>query len=244
LASRKRSWGTALPYLGLCLSASAAPDAPRTEYFTGFELNDAYASGYVGGGYAFGKAGLYEEGWRVRAVGAYGRYHYDGALLNDGVYVPTTFEGQDTFAAALVGYQLRPGRLILKLFAGIEAEDQHIVPHDPNNSVQGSALGLRLHAESWLDLSERLFVSADATYGTAFQEYWALTRLGFRLGERFSLGLEGGVVGNEEYDAARAGGFARMNFRALEVTLSSGFTGNYLEDDPSAYLALGLYRPF
>ena len=165
-------------FLGLCLTApasSAAPDAPRTEYFTGFELSDNYVSGYVGAGYAFGKAGLYEQGWRLRAVGAYGRYHYDGTLLADGVYVPTTFDGQNPFAAALVGYQFRPGRLIVKLFAGIEAEDQHIVPHDPNNSVQGSALGLRLQAESWLDVSERVFISADATYGTAFQEYWALT---------------------------------------------------------------------
>lgn len=30
----------------------------------------------------------------------------------------------------------------------------------------------------------------------------------------------------------------------MEVTLSSGFTRNYLEDDPSFYVALGLYRPF
>ena len=94
---------------------------------------------------------------------AYGRYHYDGALAVDGVYLPTPFEGQNGFAAALVGYQLRPRGLILKLYAGIDAEDQHIVPHDPNNSVQGSALGLRMQAESWLDLSERMFVSADAT---------------------------------------------------------------------------------
>jgi hypothetical protein len=236
-----------LLYLGLCLTAPAsfaAPDAPRTEYFTGFEVSDNYASAYVGGGFALGKAGLYEQGWRVRAVGAYGRYHYDGSLLVDGVYRPTTFDGQNSFAAALVGYQLRPGRLILKLFAGIEAEDQHIVPHDPNNSVQGSALGLRLQAESWLDLSERMFLSADATYGTAFQEYWALLRLGLRLGERLSLGLEGGALGNEEYSAGRGGGFARVTVRAMEVTLSSGFTGNYLEDDPSFYVTLGLYRPF
>jgi hypothetical protein len=63
--------------LGLSLAApvsSAAPDAHRTEYFTGFEVSDNYASAYVGGGYAFGKAGLYDEGWRIRAVGAYGRY--------------------------------------------------------------------------------------------------------------------------------------------------------------------------
>ena len=68
--------------------------------------------------------------------------------------------------------------------------------------------------------------------------------LGFGWASEFSLGLEGGALGNEEYNAGRGGGFARVNFRATEVTLSSGFTGNYLEDDPSFYVALGLYRPF
>lgn len=61
---------------------------------------------------------------------------------------------------------------------------------------------------------------------------------------RLSLGIEGGALGNEEYDAGRAGGFARMGFRKVEVTLSGGFTGNYLEDDPSGYVALGVYRTF
>jgi len=108
--------------------------------------------------------------------------------------------------------------------------------------VQGSALGLQ--AETWTNLSERYFLSADASYGTAFQQHWALVRFGYRLRERFSLGLEGGVLGNEEYNAGRGGGFARITLRDTEVTLSSGFTGNYLEDDPSFYVSLGLYRPF
>ena len=45
--------------LGLCLSeyeALAEPNSPRTEYFTGFEVSDNYASGYVGAGYAL-------QGW-------------------------------------------------------------------------------------------------------------------------------------------------------------------------------------
>jgi hypothetical protein len=166
----------------------------------------------VGAGYALGKAGLYEPGFRLRAVGAYGRYHYDGTLLDNGAFVPTTFDGEDAFLSALVGYQFRPGRLIVKLFAGIEAEDQHIVPHDPHNSVQGSELGLRLQEETWLDISPRLYLSADASYGTAFQEYCALARLGFRVRPRFSLGLEGGALGNEEYDAGRGGGFVANEF--------------------------------
>ena len=158
----------------VCCSASAYsaaealadPDQPRTEYFTGFEVSDNYASGYVGAGYAFGKAGYAAPGFRLRAVGAYGRYDYQGLLFLDDAAQPTTFDGQDAFAAALIGYEFRPGRLIVKLFAGVEGEDQHIVPHDPNNSVQGSALGLRLQAESWLDLSARSFLSVDASYGT------------------------------------------------------------------------------
>jgi hypothetical protein len=86
--------------------------------------------------------------------------------------------------------------------------------------VQGTALGLRLEQETWFDISPRFYLSADASYGTAFQEYCALTRVGFRARPRFALGLEGGAIGNEEYDAGRAGGFLRMNFRDTEFTLS------------------------
>jgi hypothetical protein len=236
-----------LAFLSVCLfaaGASAQSDQPRTEIFTGFEASDNYASGYVGGSYALSKTGLYEPGFRLRAVGAYGRYHYDGTLPGNDGEVPTTFDGEDAFLSALVGYQFRPGRLIVKLFAGIEAEDQHIVPHDPNNLVQGSELGLRLQAETWFDISPRVFLSADAAYGTAFQEYCGLARFGLRLKPRLSLGLEGGALGNEEYDAGRGGGFVRLNFHDTEVTLSGGFTGNYLEETPSGYVALGVYRTY
>lgn len=210
--------------------------------FSGFEASNNYASGYVGGGYAFGN--LYAPGWRVRAVGAYGRYHYDGALFDGSDYVGTTFDGQVGFASAQVGYQFRPGAVIVKLVAGIEAEDQHIEPRDPNNSVQGTEVGLRLVAETWYDISSRWFLSADASYGTAFQEYYSLARVGFRVRPKLSLGVEGGALGNEEYDAGRGGGFVRVNFRELEATLSGGFTGDYLMEDPSGYVAVGLYRTF
>ncbi|MGE5259447.1 MAG: cellulose biosynthesis protein BcsS [Actinomycetota bacterium] len=232
--------------LALCLFASAAlaqSYQPTAELFTGFELSNNYASVYVGGTTALGK-GLYEPGFRLRAVGSFGRYHYDGTLLTDGEYVPTSFDGQDAFLAALAGYQSRKGPLTTKLFAGLEAEDQNISPHDPNNAVQGSEIGLWLATENWLDISPKLFLSVDASYGTAFQEYCALTRLGFRLRPRLALGLEGGALGNEEYNAGKGSGFVRINLRDTEFTLSGGFTGNYLQDLPSGYISLGVYRTF
>ena len=121
----------------------------------------------------------------------------------------------------MVGYQFRTETVFLKLFAGIEAEDQRISPRDPDNAVQGSALGLKLAAEGWFDISPLWFASLDASYGTAFQEYWSLARIGRRLRPRLSLGLEGGALGNEEYDAGRGGGFVRADLRAVELTLAN-----------------------
>ena len=89
-----------------------------------------------------------------------------------------------------------------------------------------------------------LFLSADASYGTAFQEYSQLTRLGYHLGPIFAVGLEAGVIGNREYDAGRGGGFVRGRLADFETTLSGGFTGDYLLSDPGSYVALSLYRQF
>ena len=108
--------------------------------------------------------------------------------------------------------------------------------------MQGSAVGLKLAAEAWLDPSPLWFLSLDASYGTAFQQYWSL--VGYRFGPRFALGLEGGALGNQEYEAGRGGDLLRLDLRAVELTQSGGFTGNYLEDDPSGYASLGLYRAF
>jgi hypothetical protein len=227
----------------LALAAPATAQEPHAEIFTGLEASNNAISGYLGAGYAFGK-GVYEPGWRVRAIGSLGRYDYRGTLFGAGADLGTTFDGDASYGAALLGYQFRAETVTLKLFAGVEAEDQRISPRDPDNSVQGSAVGLKLAVESWFDLSPLWFLSADAAYGTAFEEYWSLARVGRRIGPRLSLGLEGGALGNEEYDAGRGGGFIRADLHAVEITLSGGFTGNYLEDEPSGYVSLGVYRAF
>ena len=63
----------------------------------------------MGAGRALGK-GLYELGFWLRAVGSFGRYYNDGSLLTRD-YIPTTFDGEDTFLAALAGYQFSKGAL-------------------------------------------------------------------------------------------------------------------------------------
>ena len=49
-------------------------------------------------------------------------------------------------------------------------------------------MGLKLAPESWLDVSPLWFLSLDASYGAAFQQYWCLARVGYRLGPRLASG--------------------------------------------------------
>jgi hypothetical protein len=121
--------------------------------------------------------------------------------------VPTTFDGQDAFLAAL-----------RQLFAGIEAEEQQMWPHDPNNAVQGTEIGLWLGTENWLDLSPKPFLSVDASYRIAFQEYYALSRLGFRVPPRLASAFEGGSAMKSIGMAV----FARLNLRAPSSPCRAG----------------------
>jgi Cellulose biosynthesis protein BcsS len=124
---------------GLLLAslAPAAAQDPHAEIFTGLDASNNAVSGYLGAGYAFGK-GLYAPGWRVRAIGSLGSYDYRDTLFGAVADLGTTFDGDASYGAALLGYQFRADTLIIKLFAGVEAEDQRISPRDPDNAVQGA----------------------------------------------------------------------------------------------------------
>ncbi len=210
-------------------------DEPTGETFTGVDVTGTSASTYLGAGTSFGK-GLWTPGWRGRAVGGLGRYNYESG--------DTLYDGRHGFLTGMLGYQMQHGRLTWKLFAGAEYQEQVISPDDPDNSVQGARSGVRLQAETWLDLSARTFLSVDASYGSAFDEYWGLARYGYRMGPKLTLGLEGGPLGNREYDGGRGGAFLQMQVLQTQLTLSGGVTGDYLETTGSGYVALNVYRNF
>ncbi len=99
-------------FLGLCFAAQAVaaePGPPRTEYFTGFEASDNYASGYVGAGYAFGKAGFRRPGFACAPSAPMAATITRARFRSTAPDVPTTFDGQNAFGAALLGYEFRPG---------------------------------------------------------------------------------------------------------------------------------------
>jgi Cellulose biosynthesis protein BcsS len=162
-----------------------------------------------------------------------GGYDYRGTLFGAGSDLGTTLDGEASYGSALLGYQFRTQVLFLKLFAGVEAEDQSNTPRDPENSVRGSAIGLKLAAGSWFDLFRRSGSSA-----SMLRTELRFSNIGAWRGRAIALGH----ASRSGLKAARSAmsNTTRANLSAVELTLSGGFTGNYLEDEPSGYVSLGM----
>lgn len=220
---------------------AAAEDEPRLEITSGTDITAHSSFGYAGAVWALGQ-NLYAPGWRFKALGGYGSYDYDGSLSSAGGSVPTRFEGDVVLGELMAGRLWRYGEWTVKAYAGVQYEDHGLTPDDPSNAVQGTEWGGIAQVELWRNLGPRNWFSANGSYGTAFGDFWAQARLGHRLTDRISLGLEGGGLGNKGYDAGRGGAFLRLHLGVAELTLSGGVTGDYYGEDTSGYVALGFYR--
>ena len=215
--------------------------APRYEFFSGVDATSNSIFGYTGAVWALGK-NVSGEGLRVKGVTGTGVYDYDGSL--PGVTGSVNFDGDVVLAQLLGGYLWRFGEWTVKAYAGIGFEEHDISPNDRANSVNGSEVGVLGQLELWRNLGMKNWLSADASYSDVFGGYWAQMRLGHRFGKMISAGVEGGALGNQEFDSGRAGAFLRYHLGAMEFTLSGGVSGTYYGDETGGYAALGLYRKF
>lgn len=231
--------------MGCCLlqpalagGAAAAETAaqPRYELITGFDVTQTSRFANVALIWAFGNS-LFATGWRVKLGAGLGGYDYEGARNIEGRSVRLAFDGSAGTGEALIGYQWRRGSLFFKAYAGFGFADHALTPADPDNPVSGTDFGGKAAIEVWWEPSERLWLSLDGAYADAFGEYWSQARIGLRLDTGTSIGLEGGAMGNVGYDAARAGLFYRFPLGGVELTVSGGFSGDYLEGDAGYYAA-------
>jgi len=214
---------------------------PRYEVFSGVGVTSNSYFSYSGGIWAFGRD-VSGAGLRVKALTGYGGYDYDGTL--PGFTGSVAFDGRVTLAQFLLGYLWQRGDWTLKAYAGIGFEDHDITPNDLANSVNGNELGFLGQVEVWRNLGEKSWLSADASYGDVFGGYWAQLRLGRRVANRVSVGIEGAALGNDEYDSGRGGGSLRYHLDKIDLTVSGGVSGDYYAQNTGGYATLGFYTKF
>jgi len=161
-------------------------------------------------------SGLHENGWRMRLISGHSSYSYNGTATIQGQSTPVTYRGTSSFGNMLLGYRWQQSDLILKVFAGLSAIGHSVEPTDPNNAAIGTRYGGSAALETWFNLSGRQWLSADATYATVFNSFNATVTSGYRIWQKFSLGLSAGVTGNDDYEAVRGAGVAAAEFGLLQ----------------------------
>lgn len=202
------------------------------ELYNGISATENSWFTYLGAAWApFGS--IEKSGLRLRILGGKGAYSYSGGLASGGMLVPTTFEGKNGLAEVMLGYFFRLDPVYLKVYAGASWEQHLISPTDPQNDVSGDAFDAKGQIELWLNLGKKGFLSADASYASAFGSYNAMLKVGYEVYPDISLGPELGALGNDQYDGMRLGTFVRLKniYGKGEISVSGGVTGDYEESD-------------
>lgn len=217
---RHSLWSVLALGAGLACGAQAgslekAP--PRWEAWTGGEAVRDVWSLYSGATLApFGS--VQEDGLRLRAV--LGRSYGSNGTVQ--------------FGDALVGYHGQLGPLTLKLFGGLAFTEERRLHQDVLFAIGGKGL-----LEAWWDITDQVWTSADIGFtgprrnpdtGVADGvDYAGRLRLGWRLDQRLSAGLETGAGGllvpAMEPESVRAGGFVRYEWRSGVLSISGGVVG-------------------
>lgn len=158
---------------------------------------------YSGGSFApFGS--VREDGFRLRVVAGYGDYG----------------TGRVSFADVLVGYHAQLGPVTLKVLAGVTGE--YRVTDQPLMDAPDAGLGGKVVIESWWNITDQAWTSADIEWSSLHSAFGARLRLGWRFLPELSAGLEGGSTGALVLDAARFGGFVRYEWATGELWVSGG----------------------
>jgi hypothetical protein len=228
---RAYKWMLAAALISLPIAAKAdgmpgvAVDNNSTVYsrmtYSGLDLSPDSWYSYSGIIFALNRD-LSKDGARIRIQGAYGQYDYEGSSERHDVDL---WQGD-----VMVGYAWIRDRVEFALYAGVDVIDHDISPDDSSNPVRGTETGFKTAGylvSRTTELNLPHYFLLDGSYSTAFDTYYLLGRLGLhRSGAIF--GVEGWLLGDEDWEAQRLGGFVQFERQLrpdllMDMTLSAGY---------------------
>jgi hypothetical protein len=224
--------------IGAALTVSATAQAASTGVWTGadFASNSWYA--YLGGVTALqGQDITSQAGFLGRAQVGFGQYDYDTVPLGN-------VDGDVTNLDLMVGYGSGFSGGRWSAYIGGDWIHHNLSPDDPNNSADGSELGVKGQLEFWFSPMDHVNGSALGSYSTAFNTYWSHFDVGYNFGPA-SIGPEVGFMGDEEYNAARYGAqVGAIDLGFAQASLHGGWVNSNRHGGDGGYGAIGFSRNF
>jgi hypothetical protein len=221
-----RTWAGCTLGAALCIaqaSAARADGLPQGRaavpaewgyFFSGYDFADGSIRSYQGIVVSLG-GDMRRDGLVVRASGA--RVDYD----------ITPGDGRGYQADLMLGYAFNHSGMRGGIYAGADYQDFRLKPDNPAENLRGTEIGFKIAADVETKRTAPYYASVSGAYSTAFDTYWARTRIGMNM-PRLTFGPEAVFLGNVNYGAVRLGAFAGFKISVLpgmetQVTVSGGY---------------------
>ena len=189
---------------------------PRGVFFSGADTVQGSFYTYDGVVVALNRD-LASDGFMLRLYGSYVRYDLD----------PDPGHGTGWQGDAMIGYKFTRGPIWGSIFIGVDTQDYDLKPDDPTSTVRGTETGFKVAGHLSTAYGSPFYAAIEGNYSTAFNSYWARARAGIYR-DRLTWGPEYAVLGNEDFDAQRLGGFVTIHditvfrMRPFDLTFSVG----------------------
>jgi len=186
------AWAADLPV------KAAAADVEQIDYGNLYFGTDVNTNGGLVGysGLLYAPKGMDYSGFRLALFGLYGKYRYD----NDDT-PPQTFKARFGSVDILGGYSKVWDAGSATVAIGANYQNHDVSPFDPSNPVQGTAWGVKVQGDFYVNPTEVTLVSGIASYSTAFRTYYSILKFGYDFfGKGFFIGPEIVALGNERTD--------------------------------------------
>jgi hypothetical protein len=215
------------------MPADAQDTGAHFLFFSGIDL---WRNGdFMYGGALWSPEGLGREGFTLKALVSGGAYNYlSGALGNAQV------DGRELTAQVMPGWRFKVGHSELKVSAGLDLQNHHLSPNDPDSHLKGNDAGLRAAFEFWTEPTARSMIAIDGSASTVAQGYSFRAAVGWRASDLFYVGPEIQAFASDEYSQRRIG-FHITAFRtgAIEWSAATGYARDS-DRRASAYVRIGL----
>ncbi|QGM47630.1 cellulose biosynthesis protein BcsS [Methylocystis heyeri] len=169
-----------------------------------------------------------ESGFRLRIAALGGKYNYtstDYGLINGAL-------AQGSFA---VGYEFVSRQLTIGGYVGPEISYNGINPNDPNNTVKGTWVGVKVGLDFYATPTEATMVSGVGAFETVHNAYYGRLKLGLAIVNQVYAGPEFLALGDNFFHQWRVGGhLSGFKFGMVQLGVSGGYLFDYVRG-PGAY---------
>ena len=205
-----------------------------------FSGGDLWRHGtFLHGGLLWSPGGLDRKGFTLKTVISGGTYNYrSGALASQQV------KGREFTAQITPGWHFKHGKIELKVFAGLDAQNHHLEPNDPDSKLRGGDLGLRTAFELWAEPTPNVMIALDGSASTIAGSYTVRAAAGWRFLDRFYAGPEVQAFASDGYMQRRIGvHVTALKLGALEYSAATGYATDSDNRD-GAYMRFGFSRRY